>query len=60
MKFLLKMAKKIEKTVKQAKVAKVLNKQRLLDKIQSSQHSIVIFSSDTKEMRHHLDIYEAL
>lgn len=42
------MAKRIEKTVKQAKVAKVLNKQKLVDKVQSHQHSIVIFSNDSK------------
>jgi len=48
MNYLLKMAKRIERTVKQAKVGKVLNKQKLLDKIQGNQHSIVILSSDAK------------
>lgn len=60
MQFLLKMAKRIERTVKKAKVAKVLNKQRLVDKIESNQHTVVIFSNDTKEMRTHLEMFEAL
>ena len=58
--YLLKMAKKIEKSVRNTKVSKVLNRFKLIEKIKKNPYSVVIFSNDTKEMKAHLEIYEAL
>jgi hypothetical protein len=46
--YLLKMAKKIERSARNSKVSKILTRERLLHKVQSQQHSIAIFSNDTK------------
>ena len=54
------MAKKIEKSVRNTKVAKVLKRQRLVEKIEEQQYSIVVFSNETKEMKAHIDIFLTL
>ena len=42
------MAKKIEKSVRNTKVSKVLNRFKLIEKIKKNPYSIVIFSNEIK------------
>ncbi len=55
--YLVKMGRKMERSIRNLKVVKVYNKADLVDKIREEDYSIVLFSNDSKEMKGHLEIY---
>ena len=58
--YLSKMAKRLQKSVRNIVVEKVLSRQALVASVREMSYSIIVVSSDPKEMRNYFDLYEAL
>ena len=52
--YLLKVAKRLDHSLKEVKVAKVMNKNSLLKKVKDQNYSLVVLSNEGKEIRGHL------
>lgn len=58
--YLSKMAKRLQKSIRNVVVEKVHNKQALMGNVREMNYSIIVVSNDPKEMRNYFDLYEAL
>lgn len=58
--YLSKMAKRLQKSVRNIVVEKVHSRQALMANVRDMNYSIIVVSSDPKEMRSYFELYEAL
>lgn len=58
--YLSKMAKRLQKSIRNIVVEKVHSKQALMASVREMNYSIIVVSNDPKEMKNYFDLYEGL